>query len=98
MCLTYLVVIHLDQPRVDLCPQRNSANVVEHGGMFPKGACLDLVDELDTVEIHVILCVELDNFLVVDALRFDHLVTCEQNIHAHVQVECRYLSMPDNVR
>ena len=45
---------HLDHALIDLRPAVfDTRDVVENGRVFPEGATFDIVDELDSAEVHV---------------------------------------------
>lgn len=57
----HLGVVHLDHALVDLAPAvLDSRHVEENGTVFPEGTLLDIVDEADGREIHVLGAVALD--------------------------------------
>ena len=64
-----LGIEHFEQALRNLLPRRHSADVVEHGRRLCESCpFLDLLDEADAAEVHVVVLLP-QGALVVDALR-----------------------------
>ena len=64
-----LGIEHFEQALRDLLPRRHSTDVVEHGRRLCEPCpFLDLLDEADAAEVHVVVLLP-QSALVVDALR-----------------------------